>query len=221
MLNQIIPDALWQIEKETKPELAILWMRAMGTGVVIVPDQKSRENYKDFVHPGKFQGVLPVLFDDGQGTVAYRIPRVRPGIGRVVDRAAINAAQPVRGGDDAERLGAYVTAVEDATKPEAIVAWHGFDEVAVKAETGAGQSLLLQESFDSAWHAYEGTNELPLRREPVMGFMLVDVPPGAHDIRFRFEMPLENQVGWAFLVVAFGGIGWLIACEFRRRVPTA
>ncbi len=216
MLNQIIPDALWQIEKEARPELAVLWMRAMGTGVVIVPDQKSRENYKDFVHPGKFQGVLPVLFDDGQGTVAYRVPRVRSGIGRVVDRAAINAAQPVRGGDDGERLGSYVNAVEDAAKPEALVSWHGFDEVAVRAETGAGQSLLLQESFDSAWHAYEGTLELPLRRDPVMGFMLVDLPAGAHDIRLRFEMPLENQVGWAFLVVALGGIGWLLVSEFRQ-----
>ncbi len=215
MENQIIPDAIWQVEKEPKPELALFWLRAMGTDVVIVPALKSRENYKDYLHPDKFKGVLPVLFDDGQGTVAYRIPRVRATIGRIVDRAAINGAQPIRFGDDAEHLGKYVDVVENAAMPEATVAWHGYDEVEVGAKTGAGQSVLLQETYDSAWHAYESGKELPLRREPVMGFMLVDVPEGAHTLTLRFETPLENKMGWGLLVLALGAIGWLVVAQTR------
>jgi hypothetical protein len=28
-----------------------------------------------------------------------------------------------------------------------------------------------------------------------MGFMLIDLPPGEHEIRMVFELPLENLVG--------------------------
>jgi len=221
MLNQRIPDAVWQIEKELKPELALYWLRATGTGAVVVPAAKSREHYPDFVHPDKFRGVLPVLFDDGQGTVAYRIPRVRPGIGRVVERAAINTAQPVRSGDDAERLGRYVALVEDPAQPPAAVAWHGFDEVAVRTSTGAGQSVLLQETYDPSWHAYENGTELPVRPEPVMGFMLVDVGAGAHDLRFRFETPAENLAGRALLALALTALAGLLIQGIRHRAPSA
>ena len=29
-----------------------------------------------------------------------------------------------------------------------------------------------------------------------MGFMVVEAPPGEHQVRLAFVMPLENRVGW-------------------------
>jgi hypothetical protein len=213
MLNQIIPDAIWNVEKDARPELAVYWLKAMGTDVVIVPGNNSREHYRDYVFPDKFRGVLPVIFDDGHDTVAYRIPRVHPGIGRVVDRKAIDGVGEIRSGEDAERLSRYVAAVENAGQAETPVQWRGFDEVEVRARAGTGQSVLLQESYDPAWHAYEDGRELTIRREPAMGFMLVDVPEGTHALQFRFETPGENQVGRLLLLLALAGIAQLV----RRR----
>ena len=43
---------------------------------------------------------------------------------------------------------------------------------------------------------------IPIRKEPVMNFMLLDVPEGAHAVQLRFETPLENDIGR--VISAFG-----------------
>lgn len=53
----------------------------------------------------------------------------------------------------------------------------------------------MQETYDPAWRAYENGNPLAIHLEPVMHFMLVDLPAGNHSIQLRFETPLENRIG--------------------------
>ena len=55
--------------------------------------------------------------------------------------------------------------------------------------------MLVQEAYDPAWRAYENGRAVPVHIEPVMNFMLLDVPKGHHQITMRFETPLENTVG--------------------------
>lgn len=195
MLNQIIPAAIWQITRGDRPEPAILWLQALGTDAMVVPDTNSPEVYHDFSLPHKFRGALPAIYDDGKGTVVYRVARVHPGIGRVVNTKDAAAVGTVRGGDDVETLAKYVAVVEHAGQPATRVSWRDFDDMNVQARVAAGQSLLLQETYDDSWEAHEGERSLPIRREPVMGFMLIDVPPGDHAIALHFATPLENRVG--------------------------
>jgi hypothetical protein len=195
MLNQIVPVATWQIEAEKRGETAVLWLQALGTDAAVVPDKTSPEGYHDYQHPYKFQGLLPVLFDDGHGTVVYRVPRLYPGLGRVVDPSQIAAVGRIRAGDDAETLARYVSIVEDPSQPETRVIWHGTDEAEIEATTSTAQAVLFQETYDPAWRAYECGRALPVTRDPVIGFMLIGAAEGTHTIRMRFETPLENRVG--------------------------
>ena len=55
--------------------------------------------------------------------------------------------------------------------------WSGFEALRVKATVAEGQSVLLQETYDPAWHAYENGKPLPIHMEEAMGFMLIDVGP--------------------------------------------
>jgi hypothetical protein len=80
----------------------------------------------------------------------------------------------------------------------------------VKAEVAAGQSVLIQETWDPAWRAYVGGKHVPIRRDPVMHFMLVDTGPGTHELEVRFETPLENRVGQVLMVLSLGLVGWLL-----------
>ena len=80
-----------------------------------------------------------------------------------------------------------------------------------------GQSLLVQETYDAAWRAYENGRPVSIRREPVMNFMLLDLPEGAHDIRMRFETPLENRLGQIAFVIGLGAVLLLVV---SRRAPT-
>jgi hypothetical protein len=212
MLNQHIPLATWQVEAADGVAPGLQWLEALGTDAVIVPDETSRDLYRtDFKNPRKFRGLLPVLYDDEHGTVIYRVPRVHPGIGRVVDGAAIAGAAVEK----------YAAAVETPDQPLTTVTWKGFDEIAVEAKTAAGQSVLLQETYDPGWHAYEDSREIPIRREPVMEFMLMDLPAGSHAIHMRFETPAENRAGQILLVLSVIVLGWLLSVRFRARAASA
>jgi hypothetical protein len=195
MLNPVLPAATYQITAGDRGQTAILWMQALGTDAVIVPDRTAPEPYHDYPTPYKFRGLAPVLYDDQHGTVIYRIPRIYPGIGRVVKTSEMAALGPVVGGDDIPALTRYVAAIENPEQRPAPVTWKSFDEAELQGHASAGQSILFQETYDPAWRAYENGRPVPIREEPVMDFMLLDVPEGNHIIQFRFETPAENRIG--------------------------
>ncbi len=217
MLNQIIPVATYQILSGSRADLSILWLQALGTGAIIVPAKTSPEPYRDYLQPEKFQGAASVLYDDHRGTVVYQVPRVHPGIGRIVNREAIQSIRKIRGGDDRDTLTKYVAVVENPDQPVTTVTWRGTDEMDLQTQASENQSVLLQETYDPAWHAYENGKELAIRTEPVMDFMLIDVPVGSHAIQMRFEVPLENRAGQVLFAIAIlAGISLLVA-ERRSR----
>lgn len=219
MLNQILPVAFWQILHERRADLAMQWLRALGTDAVVVPDRTSLEGYHDYAHPEKFRDAAPVLYDDDHGTVIYGVPRVHPGIVRVVDSAGMGKIGAIRGGDDADTLRRYLDLVEDPARSGATLTWQGSDQAEVRARVIPGESILVQETFDPAWTAWEDGRKLPIRPEPVMGFMLIDAPEGYHDIQLRFETPLENRVGEVlFFVTAIVLAGLIVRGVRAARV---
>jgi hypothetical protein len=209
MTNQILPVAIYQILAGEKAELSVWWLQALGTGIVVVPGPTSREHYKDFSYPDKFRGVLPVLFED-RGTTIYRVPRISTAIGRVVGRSAIREVGAITGGADAVQLAKYVSVVEDTRQPKAEVKWRDFDHVEIHANVGAGQTVLLQETYDPAWRATENGQPLAVKPEPVMGWMLIDVPPGQHTVSLHFQTPAENRIGQVLFFVTLAIIGVLL-----------
>ncbi len=177
ILNQLLPSFSYQIAENPDRDVCVLWLRALGTSAVIVPDKTSYEWYHDYAKPEKFRG-LPVLFDDQHGTVIYRIPRIYPGLGRVVDRTALAATRVMRDADDLDPLKQYVSLVEAPQQAETTVAWWGLDAFQIKASVADGQTVLPQETYDPAWHAYENGKPLPVRRDQVMGFYVDRRRPG-------------------------------------------
>jgi hypothetical protein len=209
LLNQLVPAARYQLRNNDRGDLSVLWLQALGASAVIVPDRTSPEPYHDYSSPEKFQGMLPVIFDDGHGTVVYRVPRVYKSLGRVVDRAKHAAIGELNFAFYNDALKQYVSVIE-APQVETSAVWSGFDALKLNATVGQGQSVLLQETFDPAWHAYENGKSLPIRIDPVMQFMLIDVAPGLHNIDMRFETPLENRIGQVLLLISVLTVGGLV-----------
>jgi hypothetical protein len=217
MLNRTLPVSGWQILVGDRADLAVLWLQALGTDAVIVPGQTALDAYHDYHKPEKFRGVAPVLFDDQHGTVIYRISRRYPGIGRVVETDKITEIGPMRTGDDFENLTRYVSVVESPDQSPAPVQWKGFDELAINAQVPRGRSVLIQETYDPAWHAYENGRLLAIRPEPVMSFMLIDVPEGNHNIQLRFETPFENRIGQIVFGLALLVVAGLVVTGRKQR----
>jgi hypothetical protein len=195
-MNPHLPDAEWNILAEPDPQAAVNWLTALGVDAVIVPLQRSQEMFHDFRYPHKFAGVLPVLYDDGEGNVIYQVPRRYNSLAHVVDRGRLAALPALQLGTTVrDALRAYTEVLEQGPNAPATITWQGTDQMRIHARLQAGQSLVVQESFDPAWHAYLGATALPVRADP-LAFLIIDAPPGEHDIRLVFETPLENRLGW-------------------------
>ena len=84
------------------------------------------------------------------------------------------------------------------------------------APVQANESVLVQVTYDVAWHAYSNNQPLPIRRDP-LGQMIIDAPPGQHTIELVFETPLENSVGKGITLASCGLVGLLLLSPLRRK----
>jgi hypothetical protein len=113
----------------------------------------------------------------------------------VIDARPLAAIGKITAENSVTKLPQYIAVVEDPKPAAARVSWRGTDAFDVQAEVASGESILIQETFDPSWRAYENGRPIPIREDPVMSFMVLDVPPGSHNIQARFETPLENRIG--------------------------
>ena len=194
LLNPIVPNANAEIEIGTNPEVAFLWLKAMGVDAMYLADPNSEEPYKDGLHHERFFS-LPVLFDDGKGNTLYHSQRRYAPRARVVETAKLAATFPPRRNDDLDSLRPYVDAIENGPDAPVIVDRPSTDAMLLHAKFDPGQSLLVQETWDPGWQASVDGQRLPIRKDP-MNFMVIDPPPGDRTVLLEFPMPLENRVGW-------------------------
>jgi hypothetical protein len=215
LINSQVLTAQWETNAGTDPRPATLWMQAMGVDVIYVADKQSQEIYKDARHPHKFDGVLPVLFDDKQGNVLYRVPRRWPDRIRVVETAKLNAIPQAQFPGDTGFLEPYATAIENGPASPATLRRAGTDAMRGHARLAPGQSIVVQETYDPAWHAWSAGVPLTVRKD-AMDMMIVDVPPGDHDLTLAFLTPLENKVGRVLTLLTLAAILALFWIGLRR-----
>jgi hypothetical protein len=207
MMNPNPAIANWENVVGADPEYSVQWLKALGADAIVVADSHSQDTYRDFQHPYKFANILPVLYDDHQGNVVYRVPRRYPSLARVVDRAPLYTFRPIVAATYHDQLRAYSDFVENGPDVPTTTYWTSTDSLSVHAPVQAGQSILVQVTYDPAWRAYSGKTELPIKPDG-MDFMAIDAPPGTQDVTLVFTTPPGNRVGY---VLSFAG---LLLCLF-------
>jgi hypothetical protein len=214
LLNPEVEPAQWETNLGSKPEPTILWMQSLGVDAVYVSDKRSQEVFKDFHHPEKLAGLLPVIFDDQQGNILYRIPRRYTVRARVVETARLNAAHTPRFNDDTESLAPYVDVIEKGPDSPVTLTRESTDAMRLRAHIEPGQSLVVQETYDPSWQATVEGKSLPVRKDAV-DFIVLDPPPGDREIRLEFTTPLENQVGRVASALTLALLLSLVAFRMR------
>lgn len=192
--------------REDRPDRAIAWAKAMGAGALISHETKSEEHYHDWTEPRRFDGILPIAYDDARGNVIYRVERLYPERARVVDAASVRAIPPIFENAKSDAITLYAAAIE--TGPRVRMHRPSNEEIVIQARVAAGQALLVQESYDPAWRAYADGQRVAIGSDPAR-MMLVDVPPGDREIRLVFGRPMENLAGGAISILAAFLLGWL------------
>ncbi len=139
---------------EEDARLSLVWLKAFGVGAVGVSGRESKEFWKPFAHPEKFEGVLPALWSE-DGVTIYRVPSRSPSLAHVVPEGAIVRHAPVDGKDSAE-ASRYVAALEDALLPTADFAWRGRNQIRIRTTASRGQAVSVQVGYHHGWHATVG-----------------------------------------------------------------
>jgi hypothetical protein len=208
LLNPIVYLAMWEVELGTEPDLVKLWLQALGVDVMYASDATSEEPYKDIHNLDRFAKLL-VLWTDGQGNTLWSTERRYPARVRVVDTARLNSLPATRNNQDIDHLRPYVEAIENGPDSPATLRHLTTDVMVAHARLEPGQSLLVQETWDPAWHAWADGKPLPVRKDQV-GFMVVDAPPGERDVRMEFVMPLENRAGLGLTLLSLLAVALLM-----------
>src|SRR5262249_2059954 len=86
-----------------------IWYRAYGVDAVVIPGEASPDFWKPHQNGHRFDGILPVLWDE-QDTRIYAVPRPVRTLAHVVAPGALVSRAPAKMADTVE-IEKYVTAI--------------------------------------------------------------------------------------------------------------
>jgi hypothetical protein len=195
----------YQVNVGEDADIAARWMRALPARYIVVPSPASSEVYRDFADPQKFDGRLPVAFDE-RGVRIYEVSRVGHPV-LVVAKLA-DLSEPTSAIDRAA-LDRYLDRIalgHDAVALEqrGLGAWRA--EVVV----ADGEAVVLRQAYDSGWHAHVDGRAVGVRADPI-GQLLIDVPPGRHVLELDHRVHNDLLAGVAIAVFTMLAlvVGWI------------
>jgi hypothetical protein len=200
-------------------EYSVFWLKAFGAGAISVPGPESTDYYKaGFVHPFKFEGVLPVLWRD-HGDTIYQTPLRSPSLAHVMPAAAIPARRPSDGLNIAP-VEAYVAALDDPRYPPASFEWQGMSEARIRATVAPGQVVSVQVTYERGWEAWANGRRQPVRGDAIGQTVIEPACQGPCEISLRYtggmEAVLTRSLSIGAMLLA-GVYAWL----GRRRARTS
>ena len=171
-------------------DYSIFWLKAFGAHAISVSGPGSNDSIQPYVHPGKFDGVLPLLWREG-GDSIYEVPSRSLSLAHVVPAAAVPVRTPVHG-LDIEPVQAYVKALDDPSLPPASFEWTSQSAARIHAAVHTGQVVAVQVTYDRGWEAWANGKRQPVRGNSI-GLMVVEPAcDGPCDITLRFTGGWEH-----------------------------
>jgi hypothetical protein len=199
----------YQVNTGTDADMSQLWMAALPVRYIVVPGPSSTEIYRDFVDPRKFDGRLPVVFDQG-GVRIYEVSRVgdpRLVIARVADLA------PPTSAIDRTAISDYVKRITDGRASNSLEP-QGLGALRAEVDVRDGEQVVLRQAYDTGWRATVDGRSANVRADPI-GQLVVEVPAGRHVVELEHGVHTDLIAGIAVAIVT--AILWF-AISVRRRL---
>ena len=208
--NRLVPGAVYQVQSSGGSEISVEWLKAFGTRAIAVSGEKSTDAYQAFANPRKFDGVLPLLWREGDDAI-YEVPSRSASLAHVILAAAVVKRTPIHG-LDIEPVEPYVAALEDSRYPLATFQWKGMSEAEIRATVERGQVVSVQITYDRGWEAYANGKRQPIRPDAI-GLMAIEPEcDGPCEISLRYTGGTDGVVTRAMSVAAMLvalAFGWL------------
>jgi hypothetical protein len=195
-------------------DVSITWFQVFGVHYAAVNGPLSNEPYKDFRHPGKFNGILKEVWRDGDDVV-YEVPLSSPSLAHVVRPDELIASVPING-IDMGPMEKYRAAVLDSARPQAEFTWTSTRDAVVHGTLPAGDLYSLQIPYHAGWRADPGVRIA----HDALGFMTLEPQcTGPCDVHLHYDGGSERIALRYVTVLAWLGLAaWFVAAARRRRV---
>ena len=212
---------VYQINNGADGQLAVMWAKALNVRYLVVNFPDSEVVYKDFVHPDKFDGLLPERFSYG-GDVVYEVPTDSPEPVQLVNLSRFQALPSIENVLDRDSLEAYVLAVESSEGVDASsLQVDGSARMTITADLAPGQGLLMRTTYDRGWTARAEGTKVDLSPDPV-GFMLLEPQaPGRQEIVLEYHEPSDVRLGYLITAVSVLALAVLALRPVRQRLAMA
>ena len=152
-------------------EATVLWLKAYGVRAIAVGGPQSREAYKDFHDPTKFEGVLPELWHDGDDVI-YSVPSRTKSLAHVIRYEDLIERAPT-GFSDVAPLLPFVAALENSDLPLADFAWLSSHEARIVADLWREHLIATQVSYHPGWRAWVNGERRRIFRDE-LGLMTIE-----------------------------------------------
>jgi hypothetical protein len=181
-----------------EPEVSLLWLQAFGVQAVEAGGANTREFFKPYWNPRKFDGILPELWRNGDDVI-YRVPQSNGSLAHVMaESQTVSIAARPKDGLDVAPLQTYVAALGNP----ADIRWTSNHRAEIRADLASGEVISVQVSYDPGWSAGVNGAPIPITSD---GLELMVLHPGcAGECRIDLEYagPPELRAARAFRVLA-------------------
>jgi len=199
---------------------ALLWLRAFGATAVGVSAPDSQEYYKPFAHPGKFDGMLPLLWSDA-GVAIYRVPSHSTSLAHIIPESSLVTRTPADPGD-VEPLRPYVAAIDDPASPHVDFAWVGTDQIRIQTHGPALEALSIQVSYSPGWHATIDGKARDIEKDGLGLMWLRPQCSGPCEVQLRYDGGWELRIcRWISLIAFVALLLWFGNSLVRAAVTRA
>ncbi len=201
-------------------EDTVLWLKAYGVRAIVVGGPRSRDIYKDFRDPAKFEGVLRELWRDGDDVI-YGVPGRGESLAHVIRYQDLMERAPTAFSDVAVLL-PYLAALENPALPPAEFTWLSPHEARIVAELRREHLIATQVSYHSGWRAWVNGERRRILRDK-LGLMTIESKcAGRCVVELLYDGGAEMWLArFAGAAAVLGVLVWLGADWRRRRFRTA
>jgi hypothetical protein len=173
-------------------------LEALGAEYVAVHGPKSREHYRDFNPPRKFDGLLEQVWREEDDAI-YRVPFTS--LAHLVTAQELSLGQPY---GVLSPLDPYPAAIGDLARPKLTTTWRGASDLWVEGPIPEVLLVSVQVNHDSGWRAEQDGRPIPVERD-LLGYLVLraNASPMAH-IHLMYRGRAEQ-----YIMAALSAIVWI------------
>jgi hypothetical protein len=209
--NQTLPAVLFRVPYTSADgERTAAILQAYGVRAVVVDGEKTRNAYRAFKDPGKFNGVLEEIWRSGDDVI-YEVPSRSGGLVHVLGANDLMKEPEF----ESDALGRFVAALNGSSVPS--VQWRTPAHASISARIHPGQVIHVQMSHHHGWRAESAGVPCTVRADGLGLTVIQPACTGPCTIDLIYDGGLEAKLARLLFWLGILASGWIVFRGYGTR----